>query len=332
VKITTAYANANIALVKYWGKSDNLLNIPAVSSLSMTLDNIGTTVSISTSASKHHELVQDGKVVTNDALSRLSNYLELSQSRYNYTGFFRVSTRSNVPYGAGLASSAAFFAALACALNSFNNLNLSRPELSRLARLGSGSAARSIFANFVGLYGGDSGDISDEEAFAFEIVPARSFKLAMLLGVISSQPKAISSRAAMIHTQKSSPFYAAWCATSQHDFISAQKALKDGSLESLGPIVEYSTLKMHASILAAQPAINYLAPESLGLISLVQEIRKNHGPIAFFTMDAGPNVKIICEVHYLELIKNIITHSALCSDVRVSYPGRGAFISDEHIT
>jgi len=320
VKITKAYANANIALVKYWGKSDSASNIPAVPSLSMTLDGIGTTVTLSSSSANAHSLKREKIFVEGPALLRLSSFLEIIRFRLPFDGFIDISTESNVPYGAGLASSAAFFAALVQALNNFYAFNLDAQELSKLARLGSGSAARSMMGGFVALPGGL---ISDDEAYAFSLVPKSSLKLAMIIGIVNTKTKAISSRDAMILTQQTSPYYPSWLETAQADFDGALKALHDGSLPALGSIMEHSALKMHASMWTAKPAINYFLPATLSLMNLIINLREEHGPIAYFTMDAGPNVKILCEEDKLDLITNILIKSKLCEEIRMSYPGPG---------
>ena len=321
MKITKAYANANIALVKYWGKSDLRSNIPAVPSLSMTLDNIGTTVTLKASYKNAHTLQRENSLGEEKARLRLSSFLENIRSRFPYDGYLDINTSSNVPYGAGLASSAAFFAALTKALDNFHDFNLSPEELSKLARLGSGSAARSMLGGFVGLLGGL---ISHDDACAFPIILNSSLKLAMIVGIVDSKTKALSSREAMILTKQTSPFYKSWLETAQCDFDGAKIALEEGSLSELGVIMEHSTLKMHASMWAAKPAINYFLPATLTLMNLIINLRKIHGPIAYFTMDAGPNIKILCEQAQVDLVKNMLFKSSLCEAIHVSYPGSGA--------
>src|SRR5580704_7910974 len=153
MKKAVAYANANIALVKYWGKSDHELNIPAVSSLSMTLEGFGTTVIVSRSDKDEHTLTIEGTTVP-PTTARLDFYLEQIRRLFPYDGFFHITSKSAVPYESGLASSSAFFAALAVGIDRYLSLMLNAFELSKLARMGSGSAARSIFPGLVGLFGG----------------------------------------------------------------------------------------------------------------------------------------------------------------------------------
>lgn len=319
MKKASAYANANIALVKYWGKSDHQKNIPAVSSLSMTLDALGTTVSLDLSCDQFHSLTINDRIIAGAELTRLNDYLEAVRRSYRFDGFFKISSQSSVPIAAGLASSAAFFAALSLTLNQSLELNLNAQNLSILARLGSASAARSIFGAFVGLHGGP---ITHEEAFAFPL--ENSLDLALLVAVVSIEKKALSSRAAMNMTEDSSPFFPTFVASHGPDFSGAIEALKQSSFPRLGEIMEHSTLKMHASMWAAKPAINYLHPATLALMNLIYDIRKKHGPIAYFTMDAGPNVKVFCETTNISLVKKIIIDSGLASELIESKPGPGA--------
>ena len=284
VKITQAYANANIALVKYWGKSSLEFNIPAVPSLSMTLCGIGTKLTLTSSLTKAHSLIREEQPISGPALLRLSSFLENIRQRFPYDGYLNISTSSNVPYGAGLASSAAFFAALTQALDNFYTLNLNSQELSKLARLGSGSAARSMLGGFVGLLGGDF--LDHDDAFAFPIIINPSLKLVMIIAILNSQTKAISSREAMILTKKTSPYYKSFLQSAPGDFDDAKKALEEGSFSKLGTTMEHSTLKMHASMWACQPAINYFLPATLSLMNLIRNLREKFGPIAYFTMDA----------------------------------------------
>lgn len=329
MKKATAYANANIALVKYWGKNDSPLNIPAVPSLSLTLNDFGTMVSVAKAYSNDHEFLLAGRPLDARAALRLQSYLEQIRRLYVYDGFLQIASQSSIPFAAGLASSAAFYAALAVALNQYLQLGLDSYELSKLARIGSASAARSIFSGLVGLYGGIN--ISHEQAYAFPIHAHPNLDLAMILAVIDHRPKTISSRKAMNLTKDTSPFFASFLATHDSDFNQAMAAAESGSFDELGLIMEHSTLKMFATMWTAKPAINYWQPHSLALINLVYQLRQLHGPIAYFTMDAGPQVKILCLKQWLPIITKAITDSKLACDIRTACPGPGAYLSDTHL-
>lgn len=321
---STAYANANIALIKYWGKSEASLNIPAASSLSMTLSHLGTKVTVaSIDGLSHQASIINGILRENDLL-RLQNYLELVRQYFPFNGFLKVVSESSIDISAGLASSASFFAALATALNTHFNWQLDQQQLSILARMGSASAARSIFGGFAALTGG----VSHEEAFAYPV--SSKLDLAMVLAVVDQRPKPISSREAMNMTKATSPFYRAFIDSQNADFDRAVKALAEGDIAILGELMEHSTLKMFATMWTATPAINYWHTKSLELINMVYQLRKEEGEI-YFTMDAGPNVKIFCPEKKLPTVLTRLACSGLTTDIRTSAPGEGSKILSEHL-
>ncbi|HXW53156.1 MAG TPA: diphosphomevalonate decarboxylase [Myxococcota bacterium] len=329
MKRATAYANANIALVKYWGKNDSRFNIPAVSSLSMTLDDLGTLVTVADSSATEHSLVVDGQKASHDAITHVNIFLDLVREFYPFTGHLSISSKSNVPIAAGLASSASFFAALATALNDYFALDLGQKELSQLARMGSGSAARSIFSGFAGLHGGN--DIEHHQAYAFSVDIHQKLKLAMVIVLVSQQKKALSSRSAMGLTRISSPFFPTMVATQGKDFADAMDALKTGSFEILGAVMEHSTLKMFATMWTAKPAINYWHPDTIAIMSLVYRLRDEFGPRAFFTMDAGPNVKILCQQDFVPTVLAKLQKADSAIKIVTQKPGLGAMVMASHL-
>lgn len=321
----TAYANANIAIVKYWGKTASDFNIPVCSSLSMTLSGLGTTVSLDRNEQRlSHELVIDENNASVAATQRWNNYLEQVRTLFPYQGHIRACSSATVPYASGLASSASFFAAAATALNHVLNLQLDNKQLSRLARLGSGSAARSIFGGMVALHGGEHCD--HEDAFAFTPVMHHSLDLHMVVAMVTTQEKAISSREAMLRCQKTSPFFDAFVTTHTKDFTQSLTALRNGYFAELGQIMEHSTLKMFGTMWSAQPAINYWQPQSLALLDIVYALRREYGPIAFFTMDAGPNVKVLCQGVDVPVVVKAFAMAQATSRIVVSGLGSGAQI------
>lgn len=198
-----AYANANIALVKYWGKSDQKLNIPIVPSLSMTLANFGTTVEVQDAP--EISVIRNGEECSFDIRDRVGSFLKEVEKFVPIYGPLTVLSESNIPFKSGLASSASFFAALAYALNHHWAWDLSGEELSKLARIGSASAARSLFSGYAGLYGGPH--LDHHQAHGFSIKPHQNLDLAMILAIVNDAPKAVSSRDAMNLCQHSSPFF-----------------------------------------------------------------------------------------------------------------------------
>ncbi|MCX5404166.1 diphosphomevalonate decarboxylase [Streptomyces sp. NBC_00335] len=290
----TAVAHPNIALIKYWGKRDERLVIPYVDSLSMTLDVFPThtTVRLDPGA-RTDSVVLDGKPAEGEPRERVIVFLDLVRELAGRSERAAVDTRNAVPTGAGLASSASGFAALAVAATAAYGLDLDPTALSRLARRGSASASRSIFGGFALCHAGQGvGEAADLSSYA-EPVPLPDFDPALVVALVNAGPKAVSSRAAMRRTVETSPLYQAWATSSKGDLTDMRAALLRGDLEAVGEIAERNALGMHATMLAARPAVRYLSPATVAVLDGVLQLRKD-GVAAYATMDAGPNVKVLC--------------------------------------
>jgi diphosphomevalonate decarboxylase len=289
----TARACANIALVKYWGKRDAELNLPAAGSLSLTLAALvtETTVSFDT-ALERDELVLDGAPADTD---RITPFLDLIRAQAKLVARARVTSRNEFPTASGLASSASGYAALALAASRAAGLELGARELSILARRGSGSAARSIFGGFVRMHAGKHGDGRDAFAERVDNQLANLLldRVRMVIAIVGGGvAKTHGSRDAMEHTAATSPYYASWIAQVPKDLATAEAALAAGDMQSLGELAEANALAMHASAIAARPAVIYFEPPTLAAIAAVRELR-TQGRAAWATMDAGPHVKVL---------------------------------------
>ena len=285
-----AFAPANIALVKYWGKRDEELNLPVTSSLSVSLSHLGTRTTI-TIAKNRDSIFLNGEAVSENSVfyQRIVSFLDLFRFEKNI--FFKVQTSNNIPTAAGLASSASGFAALVLALNDLYNWGLSRKELSILARLGSGSASRSLFAGFVLWHAGSAADGLDSFA---EPLPQTWPELRIGLVTVTEAQKPISSRQAMKRTVQTSALYKAWPTKVEQDLANIQKAIREKDITLLGRTAESNALAMHATMLGAQPPVLYWLPETISIVHRVQALRRQDVPV-YLTIDAGPNVKLLFE-------------------------------------
>ena len=285
----TAYAPANIALCKYWGKRNEELNLPITSSLSVSLGPLGTTTRVCLSARPADEVELNGQPVPprSKFARALTAYLNLY--RPSPTVFFRVETRNTVPTAAGMASSASGFAALVLALNELFGWSLPKKHLSILARLGSGSACRSVLDGFVEWAAG-----ADEDGMDSHAVPVLGTWPDLRLGVlkISEEQKAVSSRDAMKRTRRTSALYEAWPVKVAHDLELIKSAIETRDFDLLGRTAESNALAMHATGLAAWPPVLFWRPESVAALHQVWALREK-GLALYFTMDAGPNVKLL---------------------------------------
>ena len=286
--MTTAIAHPNIALVKYWGKQNHILNYPASPSLSITLDSLITKTKVS--ASTETRLLLNGK--RNEDL-KVAKFLDLFREHFELPPV-SVETDNNFPTGAGLASSASGFAALVTALNENFQLGLSLSSLSEWARRGSASAARSIFGGFVTLQG--------PNWRADQLAKEPHWDLEICIVVINEGPKKISSTTGMKTSEATSPFYLEWINSADSDFEIAKKAIIERDFVRLSEVSEQNCLKMHSVMHTSQPAISYWAPGTVLAMELVREIRSTGTP-AFFTMDAGPQVKVIYPKQHRTIIQ-----------------------------
>jgi diphosphomevalonate decarboxylase len=288
----TAVAHPNIALVKYWGKRQGPGNLPAVGSLSITLDTLETRTRVCFDATASGDTLSLGGAPAPDGeLRRVSAFLDLVRQRAGVSHRARVESRNNFPTGAGLASSASGFAALAVAATHAAGLRLSAAELSILARQGSGSAARSIFGGFAAMARGEAADGHD--AVAAPLLAADAWPLAVLVAITSTAQKSVGSTEGMERTRHTAPFYAPWLDTQEADLAEARGAIAARDFAALAAIAEHSCMKMHGLMLAARPSLVYWNPTTLAALQEVIRLRDAGTPV-FFTIDAGPQVKAVC--------------------------------------
>ncbi len=284
-KRAVAIAHANIALAKYWGKADEKKNLPAVPSLSLTLDALQTKTSVEFDASLADDDVSlDGRPARDSERRRVVALLDRVRPVAGITSKARVVSANSFPTAAGLASSASGFAALALAASAASGLPVDPKALSAIARQASVSAARSLFGGYVVL--------PARAETAEPLAPGSHFPLAMVVALTRTGEKKVGSTEGMIRTANTSPYYHPWVEHAPKLFDVIRRAVLDRDLGSLGPAVESSALAMHASMFAAEPAIVYFSPVTLTVMERVRELRASNVP-AYFTMDAGPHVKVV---------------------------------------
>lgn len=310
-------AHTNIALIKYWGKADESLIIPMNNSLSVTLDKFYTETKVTFSPEYTKDiLVLNGEEVNEEQSKKIYQFMNLVRERSHTSHYAYIESVNYVPTAAGLASSSSAFAALAGACNEALNLNMSDKDLSRLARRGSGSASRSIFGGFAEW---DKGH-DDETSYAHAIdTQGWEEDLSMVFVVINNQSKKVSSRSGMSHTRDTSRFYQYWLDHVDEDIASVKEAIRNKDFKYLGEVIEENGLRMHATNLGAQPPFTYLVPESYEVMDIVHQCRKAGYP-CYFTMDAGPNVKILVEKKNQQfiidaLLKSFNKEQVIASDI-----------------
>ncbi len=317
----TAEAHPNIAFIKYWGNRDNKLRLPVNSSLSMNLDGLTTRTTVSFQPSlPFDELVINGHEVAGAGLQRVSQILDLIRGMGNIKDRAEVLTENNFPSGAGIASSASAFAALALAGSKAAGLDLNERELSRLARRGSGSASRSIPGGFVEWQAG----ASDEDSFAFSIAPSQHWNLVDLIAVVSAAHKKTGSTEGHA-VAPTSPLQAARVDDAPRRLDICRAAILEKDFNSFASIVELDSDMMHAVMMTSAPALHYWKPASLAVMEAVRAWRADGLPVCY-TVDAGANVHVITvesEAHAVE--KNLRAINGV-NDVLVAQAGGAAKI------
>jgi diphosphomevalonate decarboxylase len=328
----TAIAGTNIALVKYWGKRDAVLNLPATGSLSLTLAELGTrtTVRFAGGATAAGDRVSlNGAPASDKVRARVSAFLDRVRARAGFDRRAEVITENSVPTASGLASSASGFAALALAASRAAGLALMPAELSELARLGSGSAARSIFGGFVEMAAGARADGRDAVASPLASADARpAWDLRLVVAITAAGEKAAGSTTAMESTARTSPFYPAWIAGVPGDLVAARAAIATRDLDRLGAVAERSALRMHATALAAEPPILYWNPATIAAIQATHALRAS-GTSAYFTIDAGPHVKVLCAAADAAAVAAALASAPGVLRTLIASPGPGTRVLEE---
>ncbi len=317
----TAKAHTNIALIKYWGKRNEKLILPTNSSLSLTLDGFYTvtTTEFRDDLSKD-VFILNGKEVEGEAYERVSSYLDLIRSYSKTERYAHIDSTNEVPTAAGFASSASGFAALAASATKALGLQLDDKELSILTRQGSGSACRSIYGGFVEWQMGEKEDGSD--SYGVPIASENYWDVRMAGVVLTAKTKKVSSRSGMKRTVDTSPYYSGWLASVPNDLENIKEAIREKDFEKLGSIAEANCLKMHATTLAANPPFTYWLDSTVRVMHAVQQLREEGIP-AYFTIDAGPNVKVLYLPESEAKVAAALKSIPGVTDVILSKPGPG---------
>ncbi|MBI4019605.1 MAG: diphosphomevalonate decarboxylase [Candidatus Aenigmarchaeota archaeon] len=322
----TAKANANIALIKYWGKRDEALILPYNSSISMTCDAMETitTVEFSENYDTDTAIINDEELSSDQ--KRVYDHIGMIRKMAGIKEKAKIVSESNFPLAAGLASSASGFAALTVAAVAAAGLKLPEKELSIIARQGSGSACRSILGGFVEWKKGSK----SSDSYAEQIAGKDYWKdFRMIATIVKEGRKAISSRSGMSQTVKNSPYYSGWLSSIEEDLNRMREAIRSRDFASAGSIAEYNALKMHCTMMTSKPPIMYWKPATVEIMNAVMAWREDLE--SYFTMDAGPNVKVMCmKKDEKELCQRLSELEGVVKTISCA-PGSGAALSQKHL-
>lgn len=310
-----ARAQPNIALIKYWGKRDLERNLPAVGSISLTLADLYTDMSVAADTSLQEDILLVNGDESRSMLARVSACID--QVAGQQRPAVRVTSSSNFPIAAGLASSASAFAALVLATDAAFGTNKSPHELANLAGRASGSAARSLLGGFVELT-----NHADEIEVTSLLAP-QQWPLRVVVAITAPGPKPVSSGDAMEISRKTSPFYDRWIEQQSEDLGEARAAIDARDLQRLGAIAEHNCLKMHSVMWGSRPPLTYWNSATVACMQTVRDLQAQ-GSEVFFTIDAGPQLKAICTPSSAPAVRDALIATSGVSDVMVSGLGDGA--------
>lgn len=317
----TIEASPSLALVKYWGKLDGGRNLSATSSLAVTLDGLFTRTTVECAG---EEDVVEVNGAAQPITARFQTLFARVREATGYAGSFAVRSRNNFATAAGLASSSSGFAALAAACVRATGTELGDGVCSAIARVGSASAARSIFGGFTVLRAGEEAaeQVRDEHYWP---------EFTVIVCTVTERAKTLSSGEAMELSKRTSPFFSSWLEDSRLLFTEGVEALASKDLERLGEITRLSYLRMHAVMMASSPPIIYAEPTSLRIVQLCEGLRAE-GVGAWETMDAGPQVKIICAASDAAAIRARLARELPSLSLAMSRCGHGVHAVQEEVS
>jgi diphosphomevalonate decarboxylase len=328
-RIATARAGSNIAFIKYWGVSDPVLNIPLSNSISMTLADAFTTTTVvwdTRGQLRGDEITIDGKVQEGKSAERISRHLERIRVLGHATNRARVVSQNNFPMASGIASSASGFAALTLAGCTALGLDLTRTQMSALARRGSGSASRSLFGGYVEWEQGRD----DATSVARTIYPPDHWALLDIVAIVSAAEKSVSSEHGHM-LAATSPFNAARIDTLERALMDVRSALATCDLERLGRAIEHDALAMHGVMMTSNPSLLYWQPGTIEVMQAVRRWREQERIPVYFTIDAGPNVHLICEPEQRTAVTDRLRTLKCVEQILVSRPGPEPLTLDTHL-
>ena len=319
---TTAIVNSNIAFVKYWGKKNTVINLPMNPSISMTLDeNLSTKTTVEFSKKYKKDIfILNNEEEQGKKLEKVSKFLDIVRKKTKTKLKAKVNSINTFPTGSGIASSASGFAALAAASTKALKLDLTKKELSALARLGSGSASRSIFGGFVIWKENYAEQLYDEEYWP---------ELRDIIVIFEKKEKKISSRDGMKLTVETSELYKKRIKEVGPTINRVKHALANKDFSMLMSLIMQDSDNMHNCMKNTIPKLEYLNDTSYKIIEKIKSLNQNK-IIAGYSFDAGPNAHIITIEENIPILKKEL--AKFSKSIIISKPGKGIIYSKTHLS
>ncbi|MCX6730750.1 MAG: diphosphomevalonate decarboxylase [Candidatus Roizmanbacteria bacterium] len=321
----TAKAHSNIAFIKYWGRKEEILRLPSNGSISMNLSNLFTTTTVEFNPSLHNDDILVNGERNNEINSRITKHLDRIRVLLQKKTYAQVVSQNSFAASAGMASSASGFAALTVAGVAAAGLQLSEKELSILARQGSGSACRSIPDGFVEWVDGNTSD----DSYAHKLFDQSHWDICDIVTVISKEKKDVSTSMGQ-QTASSSIFFQTRLNNIVQKIHTCKELMKTRNFDEFGKLIEMEALELHTIMFTSWPSLIYLEPASLGVMKAVKRLREE-GISAYFTIDAGPNIHIICLQKDIDHIEKRIKTIPGVLETIINNASRGSYLIDNHL-
>ena len=317
----TAIAHPNVALIKYWGKEDIATNLPAVGSLSLTLEGLSTRTKVTFDTHLSADRVSLNGQEDERTSGGVSRCLDMLRERAGVSVYAQVESKNDFPTSAGLASSASGYAALVTAASAALQLEMPAEERDLITRIGSGSAPRSLYDGIV---------LLEKTAGATgmqcrSLAAPEDWPLSVVVAVTSREKKSVSSTGGMESSRLTSPCYQSWVDTHRADLDNALACIEKRDFEQLAAVSEHSCLKMHAVAMSSEPALVYWSAATVACMQEVRELRRS-GVAVFFTIDAGPQLKAVCQPDAVPAVSKALASVTGVIDVLECRLGRGAWV------
>jgi diphosphomevalonate decarboxylase len=312
----TAVSHPNIAFIKYWGNRDKSLRLPDNGSISMNLEELTTQTQVTFDPNLPGDIFDlNGHRQTGQSAQRVVSHLNLLRGLRGIGTKAYVKSENNFPEGAGIASSASAFAALTVAGIRALGIELPERDLSRLARRGSGSASRSIPNGFVEWYRG----ASDIDSYAVSIARPDFWELSDLVVIVDEKHKLTGSSEGH-ELAKTSALQSARVLDADKRIERCREAIQTRDFALLAETIEMDCNMMHAVMMTSNPPIFYWNPYTIEIITAVHAWRKSGIPVAY-TIDAGPNVHLICDSEVETLLSDKISSFKWVKQLLIAHPG-----------
>lgn len=322
---STAIATSNIAFTKYWGRKEETLRLPMNGSIAMSLSNLLTTTTVEFDEKLTQDDITINKEKREKEALKVIKHLDRIRKLAGIKTFAKVISENSFPTGTGLSSSASGFAALTVSGAAAAGLNLSEPELSILARQGSGSACRSIPGGIVEWVDGDT----SETSYAKTIFEKDYWEIADVVAVVSESRKEVSTSNAH-EGANTSPFMEVRVKGMKEKNEQLKKLIEQRDFQKFGELIEAEALELHSIYITQKPALIYLMPNSLLIMKLCKKLRKEGLPV-YFTVNTGQDVHLIVEKENVKKLEDKLKELTEVKEIIVNYTGDGTKLSDKHL-